>query len=182
MFGMVAAACITHHFQLRERACHRLCELHVGITTLRLLSYCFCHHDWYAFMPFEYKIRDSPALHSRVCAITIFFFFFYESMQMRNLACATHFLFAVHLTGRCASANINRNRQCVNKRATPGSELKFKLKIHDSVSVWASVVGGCRSCRQIQWAYFCFLLRTLYPNVKIHPSPIPENQYIDQYM
>lgn len=139
-----AVAYITHHFQLRERArgrrcsnsytlpksCHGICKFQCWHHELAPASrIAGCHHDWYAFMPFEYKIRDSSAPHSptfgRQRMHTIFTFCARVrcAFQMQNLAFVCH----VHLTGFDLWAPISIEIDNVwTKNATTESELKFK--------------------------------------------------------
>lgn len=105
-----AGAYITHHFQLRERACCRLCvhyQTHAmpyANFVLASSPYCLCRHDWYAFMPFEYKIRDSSAPNS----LEVFQYYSRACIRFRILCdpsaksglCQKRFSFAGYLTGR----------------------------------------------------------------------------------
>lgn len=59
--GRAECACIL------PKPCHAK-PSHMQITPLYIFSYCFCRHDWYAFVPFEYQIRVSSALRSRYCS------------------------------------------------------------------------------------------------------------------
>lgn len=66
--------------------------------------YCLCRHDWYAFMPFEYKIRDSSAPNS----LEVFQYYSRACIRFRILCdpsaksglCQKRFSFAGYLTGR----------------------------------------------------------------------------------
>lgn len=146
----MTAAYITHHFQLRERACYRdrlyvfyqkpchaMQLFHMQIScwhydSFHLLVLPPLPHDWYAFMPFEYKIRDSRSrftLHTKILYVLLC-----ASYKMRNLACATRFIFMVRSFDRsiceCQHQSESTMWEVTNVRLK--SELKFKWKIHDS--------------------------------------------------